>query len=65
MKHIQEAYDLHARVEDRSPESIDRFFVLVAQSLAAKEAATEDAHAGPGSSLRRRSDAAGCGLIAQ
>ena len=64
MKHIQEAYDLHARVEDRSPESIDQFFVLVAQSLAAKEAATEDAHAGPGSSFRRRSDAAGCGLIA-
>ena len=65
MKHIQEAYDLHARVEDRSAESIDRFFVLVAQSLVAKEAATEDAHTGPGSPRPRRSDAAGCGLIVQ
>jgi len=65
MKHTREAYDLHARVEDRWPESIDRFFVLVAQSLAAKEAATDGAHAGPGSTPRRKSDSGRCGLIAQ
>ncbi len=48
MEHPQ-AYDLNVGVEDRSPASIDRFFVLVADWLAAKEAATGDGHAGIGS----------------
>jgi hypothetical protein len=44
MKHTQ-AYDLHIGEEGRSPASIDRFFVLVADWLAAKEAVISDSHA--------------------